>query len=193
MLEGVRYLDEIPTLRSLYPDQEASLKARRHGVSQGMLDELSPAAKRVWELIGDNGAELGTVLIKAHLHILDGLRAVSELESSDLLTIRSNAATSLGRVNVSASLGRLIGAAGALAALLGLAHFLDSDQFLSNLRQFASRRIIEVEDDHQRAYRYWKEFMVEEDAAELKFLLRRGVEAPEELEESTREFVPSVW
>lgn len=193
LLEGVRYLDEIPALKSLYPDREASLKARRHGVSQGMLDDLSPAAKRVWELIGDNGAELDSVLIKAHLHVLDGLRAVSELESSDLISIRSNAATSLGRVNVSASLGRLIGAAGALAALLGLAHFLDSDQFVSNLKQFSSRRIIDVENDHQRAYRYWTEYVREEEAAELKFLLRQGVEAPEGIEASTKEFIPSVW
>ena len=137
--------------------------------------------------------ELATVLIKAHLHILDGLRAVSELESADLVSIRSSAATSLGRVNVSASLGRLIGAAGALVALLGLAHFLDSDQFLANLRQFTSRRMIDVESDDQRAYRYWIEFMKEEERAEMKFLMRREVKEPERLEELTEEFVPSVW
>ena len=116
-----------------------------------------------------------------------------ELESADLVSIRSSAATSLGRVNVSASLGRLIGAAGALVALLGLAHFLDSDQFLTNLRQFTSRRMIDVESDDQRAYRYWKEFMKEEERAEMKFLMRREVKEPEGLEELTEEFVPSVW
>ena len=193
LLEGVRYLDEMPALKSLYPDREATLKARRHGVSHGMLEELSPGARRVWELIEEGGAELATVLIKAHLHILDGLRAVSELESADLVSIRSSAATSLGRVNVSASLGRLIGAAGALVALLGLAHFLDSDQFLTNLRQFTSKRMIDVESDDQRAYRYWKEFMKEEERAEMKFLMRREVKEPEGLEELNEEFVPSVW
>ena len=193
LLEGVRYLDEMPALKSLYPDPDATLKARRHGVSHTMLEELSPAARRVWELIGDQGAELGSVLLKGHLHILDGLRAISELESSDLISIRSNSATSLGRVNVSASLGRLIGAAGALVALLGVAHFLDSDQFLTNLRQFTSRRIMDVENDHQRAYRYWNEFMQQEDKAEMKFLLRKEVQAPEEVGESSRDFIPSVW
>ena len=64
----------MPALKSLYPDREATLKARRHGVSHGMLEELSPGARRVWELIEDGGVELATVLIKAHLHILDGLR-----------------------------------------------------------------------------------------------------------------------
>ena len=44
LLEGVRYLDEMPALKSLYPDREATLKARRHGVSHGMLEELSPGA-----------------------------------------------------------------------------------------------------------------------------------------------------
>ena len=38
----------MPALKSLYPDREATLKARRHGVSRGMLEELSPGARRVW-------------------------------------------------------------------------------------------------------------------------------------------------
>ncbi len=193
LLEGVRYLDEMPALNSLYPDPDALLKVRRHGVSHAMLEELSPAARRVWELISDAGIELSTVLIKAHLHALDGLRAVSELESADLLTIRTSSSGTLGRVSVSASLGRLIGASGALVALLGLAHFLDGGQFISTLKQLTSRRMINVENDHQRAFRYWQEFTAQEEAAELKFLRYKEVQEYEDIEELRQSFVPSVW
>ena len=172
--------------KSLYPDREATLKARRHGVSHGMLEELSPGARRVWELIEDGGVELATVLIKAHLHILDGLRAVSELESADLVSIRSSAATSLGRVNVSASLGAYWRGWSLVAPCL--AHFLDSDQFLAN-RQFTSRRMIDVESDDQRAYRYWIEFMKEEERRNGVFDASRSQRA--RAARLTEEFVPS--
>ena len=53
--------------------------------------------------------------------------------------------------------------------------------------------MIDVESDDQRAYRYWIEFMKEEERAEMQFLMRREVKEPERLEELTEEFVPSVW